>query len=362
VRGHTSRRETECTFPKLKVTWADESLKLGTHCGESTDNTVTAKFGRLPNERSPWREAFVYDLLDMFGIPTLRARRARVTYVDSDGSNEPLTRNALIVEDERDAMRRMGAAKTIPEAQFTNARDTFSPDDAAAVAFAQALIGNFDWCLKFFKGDAYRCDARHPLWNLLAFTWADGRMRPVMYDFDVAAIVSGTHRWFHDVFNENFLASKSHPAIEVTAQLQRARTLFDRQTLDATRRRFAQKKTDAYRLLDTARVDADGKRLIKSYLDPFFEAMTSDGVFYRPVVTAPNTFAYADADRTSTICASRGAIKRGMAVSDPLDTRGSMIQVVVLDALWQFAPPVQCPAMHKTAVWIDKSAIGTQFP
>lgn len=362
VRGHTSRRETECTFPKLKLAWADASLKLGTHCGESTDNSVTAKFGRLPNERSPWREVFVYDLLDALGVPTLHARRARVTYVDTDDGSEPRTRNALIVEDDRAAMKRLGATTSTAEAQFTTARDAFSVADTATLAFAQAMIGNFDWCLRFDKGDTYRCDPRHPLWNLLALTWPDGRTRPVMYDFDVAGIVTGYHRWFRDIFNENYAASKSHPEIEVTAQLQRARTLFDRQTLDATRARFAQKKSAAFRLLETANVDADGKRVIKSYLDPFFDAMTSDAAFYRPVITAPNTMAYADAAHGTPICAARGPLKKGTAVSEPIDIRGAMIQVVVLDTLWQYAPPVQCSAIHKGPVWIDKSAVSVDYP
>ncbi|HZR23405.1 MAG TPA: hypothetical protein VFA59_07460 [Vicinamibacterales bacterium] len=362
VRGHTSRRDTECTFPKLKLAWGDGSLKLGTHCGESTDNSVTAKFGRLPNERSPWREAFAYDLLDAVGVPTLRARRARVTYVDTDDGGEPFTRNALIVEDERAAMKRLGATRSIAEAQFTTARDAFSVDDSATLAFAEAMIGNFDWCLRFFKGDTYRCDPRHPLWNLLALTWPDGRTRPLMYDFDVAGIVAGYHRWFRDIFNENYAASKSHAEIEVTAQLQHARTLFDRETLDATRTRFAEKKEAAYRLLETANVDADARRIITSYLDPFFDAMTSDAAFYRPVITAPNTMAYADASRGTAVCASRGPLKKGTAVSDPIDTRGPMVQVFVLDTLWQYAPPVQCPAIHKGPVWIDKSAVSTDYP
>src|SRR6185503_13369291 len=46
LRGHTSRRETECTFPKLKVDFPRDhqptplfagmgGIKIGTHCGEA---------------------------------------------------------------------------------------------------------------------------------------------------------------------------------------------------------------------------------------------------------------------------------------------------------------------------------------
>ena len=70
LRGHTSRRESECAFPKLKLHFSSapgdgpfagtRSVKIGTHCGESAADTPTPRFGRLPNERSPYREAFVY--------------------------------------------------------------------------------------------------------------------------------------------------------------------------------------------------------------------------------------------------------------------------------------------------------------
>src|SRR5262245_24267513 len=172
LRGHTSRRVNECTFPKLKVTLpANNSalarsalaghsvLKIGTHCGESVGTAITAKYGRLANENSPLREAFVYRLLDAMDVPTLKARVARITYVYTDGptpGTEPtLVRNGFIVEDDSDAVKRVGGVRQLTERQFSNARDQFAPADTALVAFGQALIGNFDWCLKMTPTDAY---------------------------------------------------------------------------------------------------------------------------------------------------------------------------------------------------------------
>src|SRR3954451_21856204 len=82
VRGHTSRRETECSFPKLKLKLKGAgSIKIGTHCGEAGDDQLTAKYGRLANDKSPHREALAYQVLAAAGVPTLRARAARITYV-----------------------------------------------------------------------------------------------------------------------------------------------------------------------------------------------------------------------------------------------------------------------------------------
>ena len=114
VRGNTSRRETECTFPKLKLKLAQGgSVKIGTHCGEKADDALSAKYGRLANERSPQREALVYDLC----APSGRRHSGRVpraiTYVDK-ARPEPIVRHALLLEDDDDAMKRVKGTAEIP--------------------------------------------------------------------------------------------------------------------------------------------------------------------------------------------------------------------------------------------------------
>ncbi len=93
TRGHTSLRESECSFPKLKLDFADarvdgtifddvSALKIGTHCSDKPDGPG-GKYGRWPNEKAAHREAFVYRLLETTGVPSLKARPARLTYIDS---------------------------------------------------------------------------------------------------------------------------------------------------------------------------------------------------------------------------------------------------------------------------------------
>jgi hypothetical protein len=374
LRGHTSRRDTECTFPKLKIEAAADreplagggkSLKLGTHCGESRDGALTERFGRLPNEKSPWREAAVYRLLHALQIPALRARPARVTYVfteSAQGSHTEIERNAMLLEDEDEAVSRVGGTAEIDAKQFTTAAEMFTPDDAAALAFAQALIGNFDWCIKFTAQDTYRCDARLKLWNVIAAAMKNGRAKPLMYDFDVTGMVAGRHRWFADVYNAAFVPSKSEREVEVIGQLQRTRSLFDRRRLDATRRRFVDRKADAYRAIDAAEVDPDGRRQIREYTDAFYREIESDDNFYRVVVTKPGTMLRRDGNANAApVCTSRGAIPVGTPVSDPIDSRNGMAKVVVLDALWHWSP-AKCPIVHRGTPWIEQSAIGRNFP
>jgi hypothetical protein len=329
---------------------------------------VTAKYGRLPNEQSPHREAFVYRLLDAVGIPTLKARPARITYAYTDArpgqtpdQQQPIARNALLLENTDGAVARLGGSREIEETAFTNARDQFTVSETAALAFAEAMIGNFDWCLKMTPRDAYRCNARHPLWNVIAVAGSSGSARPVPYDFDVSGMVAGRHRWFADVYNEAFVPSRSHPAIEVLGQVQRTRMLFDRADLDAARARFMHKKQNAYAALAAAALDATGKQVVKQYLDSFFEAIGSDESFYRPVVVARDTLPYADASRAKAVCTAQGAIPVGTPVSDPQQTSGQMIQVMLLDVTWHWAPPAKCAVVHEGPVWIDGSAVSRDF-
>ena len=379
VRGNTSRREAECTFPKLKVQMPARieagqlftgglSLKIGTHCGESSDGTLTPKFGRLPNEHSPLREAFAYRLLDSLGVPVLKARPARVTYVYTDPrpgqtppQERPVVRNALLLENTDDAVKRFGGVREIEEKAFTNARAQFSVADTARVALAEAMIGNFDWCLKMTPDDTYRCNAHHPLWNVIAAVPPGGPARPLIYDFDVAGMIVGRHPWFKDHFNPNFGPSRSAAAVEVLAQVQRTRTLFRRADLDAARAEFVKRKPAAYQALAAATIDAAGKRTAKEYLDAFYSAIASDDAFYRPVVARPGARLYSNADR-AVICASQGPIPVGTPVSEPLQTKGTVIQVHVLDALWHWAPPAKCAAVHQGPVWIDADAVSSDFP
>jgi len=375
VRGNTSKNTSECTFPKLKLRFDDEpeagsifagltTLKIGTHCGESKGDALTRN-GRLANERSPHREALVYRLLATLGIPTLEARPARIEYRDTSkgiADRPPITRDAFLLEEDDDAAKRMGGKRPIPEDEFTSADALLSREDGIAIAFGEALAGNFDWCLKYTPDDTYRCDARHPLWNVLAFERKDGPAAAFIYDFDTSGMVAGRHLWFEDVFNPEFAAGGGEPVVEVWSQLQRTRSLFGRAELDAARARFAARKAAAYAALDAADVDRAGARTIARYLDAFFAAMTNDDEFYLPVVVRPGTRLWADAAGSKEACPGGGPAPIGTPVGPPVDRRAAAVRVVVMDALWHWTGKNKCRAILNGPVWVDAKAISAEYP
>jgi hypothetical protein len=362
TRGHTSRREAECEFPKLKLDFSagqegpfGTTVKVGTHCGDKRDGELTPKYGRWPNEKAVHREAFVYRLLAAMDVPTLQARPARITYVF--GTREPLTRNAMFLEDEEQAVARLGGTGQLAPDRFTSASETFTPPDTARLAFAHAMIGNFDWCLRMFPGDKYRCNDTNPIWNMTAVEREGRQPLPVVQDFDLAGMVTGRHIWFHQVFNDAFAASEAE--VEVLAQVQRTRSLFARAELDRARAAFVERKPKAYEAVSQSVLDEDGRRLARLYLDAFFSAIESDQAFYRPVVVAKDARMYADAARAQPMCGT-GTVPAGTPVSAPMETAGGMSRVMVLDALWSL--PRRCDAVRKNGVWIPSDAIGSDYP
>ncbi len=373
LRGYTSRRTSECEFPKLKLEFAQvaregtaiaalDALKLGTHCAERSDDDLTPRFGRLANERATHREALVYQMLHAAGVPTLRVRPARLTYVHSDGSRPPLVRNALLLEDDSDAMRRLGATGAIKEAEFTTASQRFEPADAAKLALAQGLVGNFDWCLRFFPGDIYRCNDRHPLWNVLAFIRREGPALPVMYDFDLAGPVVGRHIWFRQVFDTAFSGSGSAVDVEVLAQVHRTRSLFGRDVLDAARRSFVERRAAIYGAIESSTADPVGRELARQYADSFFGTIQDDHRFYAPVIVEGGHEAFTDAGRTNPACGRNSLVPSGTPVSEPIERREGMVRVRLLDALWEWTGARRCDVVHREPVWIPEAAVGSAYP
>jgi len=373
TRGHTSKQTSECDFPKLKIAFpqgADGSIfagmkavKLGTHCGDRGDAELTRKFGRLANDKEPHREALAYRVLHVLGVPTLRARPARVTYVftDDNGGGGPLVRNALLLEDDDAAAGRYGAKGQLTEDRFESAQSTFAAPDVARLAFAEAMLGNFDWCLRFEPGDRYRCDDRHPLWNMLALVRDSSPALPVIYDFDLAGFVVPRHIWFTQTFSEAFLPSRSQPDVEVLSQLQRTRALFPRELLDATRQAFVGRKSEALRALREAIVDDEGRRLAESYVTAFYRFLEDDE-FYRPVVVTKGTRAFLDAAQTSPACGQASQVPVGTPVGEPLEKSGALMRVRLLDVFWRWVPPSECKAIHQQPVWIRSDAVASDYP
>lgn len=234
--------------------------------------------------------------------------------------------------------------------------------DGVRIAFAEALIGNFDWHLKMAPEDnGYRGTDAKPLWNVLAFDVGGGTARLVMKDFDLAGMVVGRHPFFDKIWNRAFVPSRSEIEIEVLSQVQRTRSLFPRATLDAERRHFVERKPALYAALNSATVDPKGREIARAYFDSFYKPIGNDADYYRPVVARSGVRIFLDAAGTKEACNPNDVMHPGTPVHE-LQTSGSMSQVIVLDARWRWASKNECNSVQDGPVWIPSAAITREFP
>jgi hypothetical protein len=178
VRTRGIFRLKECAFPPLRLdlpasrvhgtTFAgQDKLKLVTHCRSS----------RSPYEENLLQEYLLYQIFNVLTERSFRARLARVTYLDTTGRTEPLTRYAVLLEAEGELARRLGA--TVVET--ANVHDLLiEPEHLTLVAVFQYLIGNTDWSI-------------WGLHNITIVRDTAGALFGIPYDFDFAGVISAPY-------------------------------------------------------------------------------------------------------------------------------------------------------------------------
>ncbi len=174
TRGHVRRNPLLCRFAPLRLELPKEktkgtifeghgNIKLGTHC--DNDNLY---------QQYTLKEYLTNRLHNVLTPRSLRVRLARVTYVDTDPRNKPLTRPGIFYEDADDMAKRM-EARELPVP-----RQTFQALDQASLLFMslfQYMIGNVDYSILL-------------LHNIILLDTVSGARLPVPYDFDYSGLVN----------------------------------------------------------------------------------------------------------------------------------------------------------------------------
>ena len=327
VRGHTSRRETECTFPKLKLKLKEAgSIKIGTHCGEAADEQLIPKYGRLSNEKSPHREALVYDLLRAVDAPDAQDP-ARAHHLRRQGQGTPLERNALLLEDDDDAMKRVGGTAEMPLETFGSVATRGAAADAARIAFARGDDRQLRLVPEVLaRTTSTAATSRKPLWNVLAFDLGGGKTSLMMKDFDLAGIVVGRHAWFDKVWNRAFVPSKSETEIEVSARSSARDRCFRARSWTRNGGISSAGRLPSTRRSTAPRWTSKGREIARAYLDAFYAAIADDEQFYRPIVVRNDVQIFLDPEGTQEACAPKDVMRPGTPVNE-IQNAGSMSQV-----------------------------------
>jgi hypothetical protein len=183
TRGRARLQKRICRFPPLRLDFprsrvvgtlfeGQDKLKLVTHCQDD----------REEYEQYVLIENLVYRIYNLFTELSFRVRLARITYEDSAGERDPVTRYGFLIEHEESVAARTGWAHIVTPVVPPDAVD---PENLALVEVFQYLIGNTDWSA--FAADEGSPECCH---NIKPIGAPAGPVFVLPYDFDIAGILN----------------------------------------------------------------------------------------------------------------------------------------------------------------------------
>lgn len=184
ARGRYRRQKQTCNFPPVRLNFrkqqvegsafeGEDKLKLVTHCQNRRD-----KF-----EQFVLREYLAYRILHTLTDKSFRARLMRITYINTEDSEDRMTKYGFVIEDDESVAKRLGLdameVRSVSYAQLDARHSNL-------INVFQYLIGNTDYSLVLGPLDDNCCHNTVPL--------SDGEIvSPIPYDFDFAGIVDAPY-------------------------------------------------------------------------------------------------------------------------------------------------------------------------
>lgn len=183
TRGGYRRMRIHCRFPPLRVQFERGAAKGTLFRGQRRLKLVTHCQGQARYKQYLLAEYLVYRAYNALTEQGFRVRMVEVTYVDSDGRQEPSVANGFLIESERELGKRTKMEEL--EIEKASSRD-FALRELARFELFQYMIGNTDWSV-------LRAAAGEPCChNAKLFRSGAGKIVPIPFDFDFAGIID-TH-------------------------------------------------------------------------------------------------------------------------------------------------------------------------
>lgn len=262
TRGHWRLKPSQCDFPPLRLDFPKEQPGSSPFAGQDKLKLTTPCRGKSAEyEQYVLREFLVYKIYNYLTPLSFRARLARITYADSAGRSDTLTRYSFFVEDQRKMAERNGGG--ILETQGARFAD-LDFDQVGLVSAFEYLIGGTDWSV-------------YGLHNIRLVKSNQGdKIVPVPYDFDWTGIV-----WTRYSFPDSRLPIKT-----VRQRLYRGQCRTPEQWAPVLAR-FNEQKDAIYALYDRL-PDLDPKygKQTKQYLDDFYRIIDEPKAVRREFIAA----------------------------------------------------------------------------
>ncbi len=272
TRGMTRLQPRICNFPPLRLNLPEtdvagtlfanqDKIKLVTHCQDKRDEY----------EQYVLQEYLIYRSYNLLTDLSFRVRLTRVTYTDTDGERDTLTKYAFLIEDIDMMAARNGWDVIITPGVPP---DVMDPVQLSLVEVFQYMIGNTDWSAFMKEPDRLEC-----CHNTKPIGHADGPVFSVPYDFDITGVVST--RYANRLFRENLELMDLR---SVRERLYKGRCKSG-EHLERTFQLFNARKEDIYALYrDQADLEQEILEKSLEYLDDFYEIINDPGKTRREIV------------------------------------------------------------------------------
>jgi hypothetical protein len=272
TRGKTRLQPKICRFPPLRLDLptdevdgtlfaGQDKLKLVTHCQDN----------RSEHEQYVLQEYLIYRTYNLLTDLSFHVRPAHVTYVDTDGERDTLTRYAFLIEDE-DAMAARSSWEVLHVPQIPP--HEMEPLQLALLEVFQYMIGNTDWSAFMREPDREECcHNTKPVGNTA------GPVFSVPYDFDITGVVST--RYANRLFRENLERTQRRT---VRQRLYRG-ACTSGTYLDQIFHLFNQKREPIYALYrEQEGLEPEIVEKSLEYYDEFYEVINDAGKIRREFV------------------------------------------------------------------------------
>ena len=185
TRGNYRRRKDRCRFPPVRLNFKRKQtvgtefegqniLKLVTHCRPTSDRY----------EQFVLKELLAYKIFELHSPYSFRTRLMRITWVDTDGEDEPEERYAFVIEHKNALAQRVGLENVeLPRIKHAQ----LDVGQASLAAMFQYFIGNTDFSLIAGPPDDGCCH------NSILLTADNETFVPVPYDFDFSGLVDAPY-------------------------------------------------------------------------------------------------------------------------------------------------------------------------
>jgi hypothetical protein len=250
-----------CPFKKMEIKFksADttatifenmKSIDLNTHCAEVNELDVYEQHfnGSYFNHR----EVVVYKMAKVLSVPTFQVRALSIRYKNTGLKVDQTLRpyQAFFIEDTGDLLKRIQAREikieNLPPGSKNDIRTLpqIAIDDLYRAILFNGLVRNSDW--DFPRPQ----DGRQIFWNMKLIETAPGKWIPMVYDFNLAPVVT---------------LDKSYP-LDISSFLK-----ADEEIQARVLATFQDKRAELYELLESLQHDKPAYEALKICLDGFFE-------------------------------------------------------------------------------------------